>query len=90
DPLNPDTDGDGFNDGDEVTGAKDKDGKPSDPNDPNSVPNTGKKSEGKKPAPKTNAKQGKLPHTGADVAGLAGIAMILVAGGAVAIRRKDA
>ena len=90
DPLNPDTDGDGFNDGDEVTGAKDKDGKPSDPNDPNSVPNTGKKSEGKKPAPKTNAKQGKLPHTGADVAGLAGIALILVAGGAVAIRRKDA
>ncbi|WP_175974000.1 Rib/alpha-like domain-containing protein [Corynebacterium sp. Marseille-Q2823] len=37
DPTKADTDGDGTNDGDEVTGSK-NDGKPTDPNDPNSKP----------------------------------------------------
>ncbi len=39
DPKKADTDGDGTNDGDEVTGSKNN-GKPTDPNNPNSKPET--------------------------------------------------
>lgn len=82
DPTNPDTDNDGVNDGDEVTG-KYNNGKPTNPNRNDKTGQVATKT-GK------TAKSSPLAKTGVNVIALASIALMVMIAGAIATLRRRA